>query len=214
MTTSVFVGIPSHDTLPALFAYDLARLVAARRPDVDVSLNLVAGTYVHCARQAIADRALLERSSHVLWIDSDMRFPPGSLGRLLDHDVPIVGINYSTRSASDPKFVAVKDGERVVTSPDSTGLEDVDALGFGLVLMRTEVLSSILRTSGRPFFGYEWIPERRNWLGEDFYFCRKAKDAGIPLAIDHDLSKDCSHIGSMEYTTEFAHERLNPLVPA
>ena len=212
--TSVFVGIPSHDHLPALFAYDLARMAAVQTPGVDVSLNLVAGTYVHCARQAIAERAMLERASHVLWIDSDMRFPPYALARLLAHDVPMVGINYSTRSATDPKFVAVRDGERVPTTPDSSGTAAVDAMGFGLVLMRTDVLRSMLRTSGFPFFGYEWIPERHTWLGEDFYFCRKAREAGIPMAIDHDLSKDCAHIGSMEYRTEHAHEHLNPLVAA
>jgi hypothetical protein len=36
-------------------------------------------------------------------------------------------------------------------------------------------------------------------LGEDIYFCIKAKDAGIDTYVDHDLSMEIGHIGNYTY---------------
>jgi hypothetical protein len=36
-------------------------------------------------------------------------------------------------------------------------------------------------------------------LGEDIYFCIKAKDAGFDTWVDHDLSKGIKHIGQYVY---------------
>jgi len=33
-------------------------------------------------------------------------------------------------------------------------------------------------------------------------FCLKAKKAGLEIWVDHDLSKECAHIGRLEYKLE------------
>jgi hypothetical protein len=35
---------------------------------------------------------------------------------------------------------------------------------------------------------------------EDVFFCRKAREAGFDIVIDHDLSKQCAHLGDWEFT--------------
>lgn len=211
---SVVVAIPTHDSVPAGFMYDFARLcaytgLAVEQGLLDLNISMVQGTYVHTARQQLAEMALEQGATHVLWLDSDMRFPKDSLLRLLKHGKPIVGVNYSTRGVP-AHFVGIKrvavdsedEGARLVTGPDSTGLEEVEALGFGMVLMRTSVLASM---GEPPWFFFQWLPnEKHRQVGEDVYFCRKARAAGWKVFADHDLSKEIAHVGSFEYRVDHA----------
>jgi hypothetical protein len=52
------------------------------------------------ARNHLADVAVnvIDGASHILFLDSDMTFPPDTLQRLLDHKVPIVGADYVKRN--------------------------------------------------------------------------------------------------------------------
>lgn len=213
----VSVCVPTHNKAHSLFAYDLANMMGflgsgpvAQGILDSVSLNFVTGTYVHTARQELAEAALAQESDFVLFLDSDMRFPKDTLIQLLQHNEPIVGINYSTRGMP-PHFVAVKevgwddedDAVRCKTDQESTGLEEVEAIGFGAVLIRTDVLLSLPnpRENG-PWFWYEWREELGNQVGEDVYFCQLAREAGFPIYVDHDLSRRCAHIGDFEFQTD------------
>lgn len=197
--TSVMIAVPSHDTVPVRFAGDLAQLYAHSNAALmgAVDLNLLIGTYVHDAREQLAREAIQAGMSHVLWIDSDMRFPRTALMRLLGRNVPMVGINYTTR-VTPPVFVAKRNGSRVRTTAESTGIEEVEGLGFGMVLMRSDVLVRT-RELGPPLFRHDWVPERMQFVGEDYSFCARARAAGFPIYIDHELSQECAHIGSWEY---------------
>lgn len=212
----VMIAVPTHDQVPAMFAYDLGRMmgflgascVGPERPIEAMSLTFCPGTYIHSARQELAEHALQEGADYVLWIDSDMRFPKDALIRLLQRREDIVGINYSNRGVP-PDFVAIKEvspPQPCVTGPDSEGLEEVEAVGFGMVLMRTNVLRMLdpPERLGHPWFWHDWLPDLDQQVGEDVFFCRLAREAGFSVYIDHDLSRDCAHIGQLEYTVEHA----------
>lgn len=220
----IAVCVPSHDTLPATFAYDLAQMMAftavnyvgPNEPIEALGLTFTMGTYIHRARQQLADIALDQGTDYILWIDSDMRFPKDALLRLLKHREDVVGINYSKRGIP-PSFVAIKSihpPEQCVTLPDSTGLEEVEAIGFGLVLMKTKVLRALHDPESEegPWFWFDWEHERNAYVGEDVYFCRLLRDAGFDLMVDHDLSKDCRHIGQLEYRVEHAADQVEVAV--
>lgn len=208
--SKIFVAIPSHDHCPITFAYDLAALsaytVAALPEQVPYGVNLVSGTYVHAARQQLAEEALRQGASHILWLDSDMRFPKEALVRLLQHDKDVVGINYAKRGIP-PGFVGIKQigddedvGSKLETNADSEGLESVGALGFGCLLMKTDVLKAM--PDGEPWFWFDFLPKRRQMVGEDVYFFRLVHDAGFEVFCDHDLSKECGHTGEMTYRVQ------------
>lgn len=210
----VMVAVPTHDMVPALFSYDLAGMMAFTcsnfvGPDrliESVGLVFLTNTYIHRARQELAEEAIKRGVDCVLWLDSDMRFPKETLIYLLKHNEDIVGVNYSKRGIP-PEFVAAKSHsppERLVTGPDSTGLEEVESVGFGVVLMRASVLRTLdpPERSGHPWFWHEWVAEGDTHVGEDVFFCRMAREAGFTVYVDHDLSKACAHIGTLEFTTE------------
>lgn len=209
----VMICVPTHDQMPALAAYDLAQMMAFLGanyvgPDLpikEMALTFCTGTYVHSAREQLARMAIDANADFVLWLDADMRFPKDALIRLLKHNKDIVGINYSNRGVP-PGFVAIKTikpPQKLVTSPDSAGLEDVEALGFGCVLMRGRVLRRIAAEHDGPMFWFD-RNEDGGLVGEDVYFCNLARERGFDVCVDHDLSKECAHVGTLEYRVEHA----------
>jgi len=216
----IAVAIPTHEMCPSTFAFDFAKLMAFSTlilgDKVRFVIHYVSGTYIHKARQQLIEEAQRDGADYLLWLDSDMRFPKDALIQLLNREKDLIGINYSTRNVP-PRFVAIKQrtkfadggvlvpGEVCPTWEDSAGVEEVDAIGFGLVLMRMSIIDKMPRD--KPFFFYEWSPETGQLhVGEDVWFCAMAKDAGHQIFIDHDLSHQCAHTGSLEYKLEHAQD--------
>lgn len=209
----IAVCVPSHDNVPFLFAYDLAGLMAftgsVMPEDTQLGILGVTGTYVHKARQELADAALAQRADYILWIDSDMRFPREALVGLLQRKLPVVGINYVTRSVP-AEFVAIKKtgqaggrGQKLPTTEKSTGTEEVEALGFGMVLMETKALAKMPDPAVTPWFQNKYLGDGK-WMGEDVHFCELYRQSGGRIFVDHDLSQACAHIGQWEYRTAHA----------
>lgn len=212
---SVKIGIliPTHDSVPAMFMYSamsMALYTGAILPDnVTVGVTMQKGTYVHVARQELLLFAIEQGLDYVLWLDSDMVFPRDMLQRLIAHNKQVVGINYSKRGmpidyVAIKKLSTDKDSPsiRLETTKDSTGLEEVDALGFGAVLMRLdeELIAALPNPDEEQVFGFEYLSDgRRQWMGEDVLFCRHLNRAGIPIYVDHDLSLECAHVGEWQY---------------
>lgn len=212
----IAVAMVSHDNVPIQFTYSLANMMmhtAANLPDgVELGLNLISGTYVHCARQEMIQELIAGGVTHILWVDTDMTFPPDALLRLMRHQRLVVGINYSQRGLP-PDYVALKtvatdttSGSKLQTLPESTGLEEVEGIGFGLVLMRVEALAGLPSPQEGPWFGFEWMPTKRDWIGEDIYFCNLLRKSGVRIYVDHDLSKECEHVGSFRYKLDQVSE--------
>lgn len=202
-TFRVAIVWPSHEQLAADFAYDFASLcafVASSTPDTWLlGMHSKTGTYVHEARNALMADVLAQGYDAVLWLDSDMRFPRDVLFRLLKHDVPVVGINYSKRALGEG-FTAIKviDGPFCETTDESEGLEQVESLGFGCILIRPKLLKGMPNPDVTPWFQHKHLGGKK-WMGEDVFFCELLKEAGIPVYVDHDLSKECKHLGMFPF---------------
>ena len=208
MAAKIAIVVCSHDYAPVQWACDFATMAiysrAALDQDISLGISVVCGTYIHSARRRMLKMCIAAECTHVLWVDSDMRFPTDSLIRLLNHDKPMVGINYAKR-VFPTSFTAFKtlDGAGNVhleTLPDSTGLEEVDAIGFGLLLMRMDVFKVLPPLEEDPWFGFDWRPDQ-NEVGEDVHFCKLVRKHGVQILVDHDLSKECGHIGTLTYRT-------------
>jgi hypothetical protein len=61
------------------------------------------------------------------------------------------------------------------------------------------IKASVFAKLEEPYFYFEQLPNNKI-LGEDIYFCIKAKDAGIDTWVDHDLSMEIKHIGQYTYS--------------
>lgn len=193
------IGGPTRDSVPASFAVDLAQLYAKTRergPWQTVTVGFVASTYIHVGREWFLEASIKQGATHVLWLDTDMSFPPETAVLLAMHHQPIVGCNYPVRQASGLSTAQREDGTRIPTTDRSTGLEAVGALGFGVVLMQVDVVADL----GRPWFRHG-LNDHGGDIGEDIMLCRALRAAGHTIYLDHDLSKQIGHIGSHTYRT-------------
>jgi hypothetical protein len=190
------IGGPTLASVPASFAVDLAQLLARTReegPWTLVTMGFIQSTYIHVGREAVLAGAIDRQATHVLWLDTDMEFPPDTALRLARRNRPIVACNCVMRD-SRMFFTAKRDGQPVETTAQSSGLELVDTVGPAVMLMRTDAVLGLRRP---------WFEHGRNDtgedIGEDVMFCRKLRAAGQDIYIDHDLSKEIGHVGQHTY---------------
>ncbi len=200
----VAVVSPVGDLCHTGYAMSLAMMLKetlAEAPENLEALQLASygSTILPFSRQVLAASSLEWGATHLLWIDSDMEFPRDMLLRCLRYTHPIVGINAMSRRMPWRNTAQHEDQKEVQTTLDSSGLEKVARMGFGVVWTAAEVF----RVIELPWFDFEWVPESTVFRGEDYCFSEKAKAAGFDLYVDHDLSKQVRHLGTFGYTPLF-----------
>lgn len=206
----VALGFLSHDRVHAGWAYDYGHLigyfVSTGGNVVELEKAYKVGT-TWCqtsilpeGRQRLVEDAKSKGASHLLWLDTDMRFPKESLHMLLRHGEKIVGCNYVSRRPPFRFTAADLDNKELITLPTDTGLVEVGHLGFGVLL--TDL--SIFDDEG-PWFAFDWY--RRDdgkWgaVGEDVFFCREMRARGHKVYVDQELSAAIGHVGEFTFTAE------------
>ena len=203
----VMVAVPCGDTVHADFAYDLARMVGYTtlvKPSAALLLYHVKGTYLPRARATLANEALAQGCTHILWLDADMRFPKDTLLRLLGHGEAIVAANYPTRQ---PPFIptAMDNDYNPVFSGE--GLSEVRACGMGVMLTRADVFRAI----GKPYFALGYNKKDDDYAGEDAFFCEQARKAAYRVLIDWRLSAEVSHCGTYAFDLRHATATMTAL---
>lgn len=159
----------------------------------------VRGTLPHVRRLCVAEALKRPDVTHHLWIDSDMVFPPDALNRLIHHALPVVGVNYVTKTIPPTPVAYCDDLEYtgpLWTEKESTGLREVAHTGMGLMLVDVRVYELL----DWPMFKFEPIPPQNfRDIGEDVYFCNRLAEKSMKVYVDHDLSQEIKHIGDLEY---------------
>lgn len=203
----IAVSIPCGDDVKTGFAYDLSNMMCATvlsREDVDLRLHTLKGTILPKSREGLVFMALEHDYTHIFFLDSDMRFPRNALLQLLHRNTYIIGANYPTRRYPCKPVTFADDSDaskRVYTEEGDSHMQEVASIGFGCTLIDLDVFKGL----PRPWFATPWDEETRNWIGEDVYFCRKAREVlGLPVLIDHDLSHKVAHVGEWEYRLDHA----------
>jgi hypothetical protein len=210
----VVIAIPAGDMVATYFMYDLARMMtwtALNLPRIKLNIIIATGSLIPRQREQLVDITLDKtQATHMLFLDSDMRFPKDLIPRLLRHEAPAVCASYTERSEPfrPVAFPNSKNyGERVWTYPDSTGTERIEACGFGVMMLSTEMLRKLEKP--RFLVGYTKNENGTGQhVGEDIYFFYKMQEQGIALLMDHDVTKDVRHIGRFEFGPAHALEYL------
>jgi len=177
----IYVAMPCRDLCHSDTAACLFAMARATPRNVPLGFASFHGSSISQLRNLHVEHALSEGAGAILWIDSDMVFPPDTATRLLGHHKPIVGATYRRRG---PPYQALGDID------EGTGLVPARLLPGGMMLVRRAVYERL----PRPWYREEFEPE---WRTEDTVFCRAALAAGIKLWCDLDLTREVSHIGSI-----------------
>lgn len=224
----VVVGVPHVGDLPGYFVDSLCEVLAS--PPHHFVLQRVERRPTDVARNEIARSFLaIPGATHLFFMDSDMAFPREAVTRLLSRGLPIVSGLYVARTelpvphvyhydhlgddgghwyrtdvqalarwmARHPESHAMSKAAVYADTPDS--LVECDAVGAGCLLIAREVLERM----EPPWFKFDTAS---GYGGEDFWFCRKAKELGYPIVAD--LSVHCghmfsSHVGAIDFSDAF-----------
>lgn len=202
---SVLIGIPSGSDWKADFGMSLAGLVAsAPRPlhnggQIEkLQLWNTKGSILSRSRHAIAKAAIEAECSHVLMLDSDMVFPNFTLHQLLKGEKDVIAANCVTKTLPANPTARSKGATPAgdhIDSRQQKGIAKAWRVGTGVMLIKTSVFAKI----PQPWFPITWNEENEDYTGEDWNFCSVCQNAGIPVYIDHDLSRHIGHIGSLTY---------------
>lgn len=156
------------------------------------------------ARESIVWQALQKGASHLLFCDTDQTYPPDTINKLASHEVDVCGVLVHRRwppfdpimfRGKFPRYEHVSDEEMF-----SGNLVEVDATGTGCLLINMKIFDSIKD----PFFKLDEHKEESGitrTVGEDFYFFRKIKDAGIKAFVD--TSVKVGHLSTIEINEVF-----------
>ncbi len=197
----IFIAIPSLDTVPALFCQSLALLQRAGNTVVGFEV----GSLVYEARNKLARAAIRAEADYVLWLDSDMVFPPDLLQRMLkvcqEENIDfLTGLCFRRKPPYTPcLFDRLEKTDKgasytaLMSVPD--GRFQVGGCGFAGVLLSTDVLLSVAsQFDGRmfdPMIGF----------GEDVAFCWRARQCGYEIWCDSDI--ELGHIGGCVVTRKY-----------
>lgn len=196
----VCVLIPCDDQVATPFCMALQRMtqrtLIEQPPGLtELAVQMFGSSILPYSRQQLALYALEQGATHTLWIDSDMSFPEDMLLRFLARDEPIIGINAMSRRPPFRCTAQVTPDEPLKTVMESSGLEKVHRMGFGVMWVAT----SVFREMDVPYFDFDYVAEKHCWRGEDYSFFEKARALGHEFYVDHDLSKLVQHHGSFGY---------------
>ena len=156
-----------------------------RGTELKFSLASVVGVSLPgLARERGIDLALAAGADYVLFYDDDMMFNASAFLGLLAHKKPVVAaLAFTAREPIAPviyKFTEHQDrGSSISLRSDPildylpNQLQQVDAVGFGMVLIQ----ASVFRQMPKPWFNAPGV-------GEDIQFCVMCKRYNIPVFVD------------------------------
>ena len=146
------------------------------------------------ARNSIVAQALHEGATHLLMLDTDQVYPHDTLTKLIAHKVDVCGVSVHKRWAPfNPVMLRGDLGRYEIIDEKemySGELVEVDATGTGCLLFNMEVFDRI----SPPWFKFD-VCDRKP-VGEDIYFCSKARRSGVRIFVD--TSIQVGHLTTIE----------------
>jgi len=177
------ICIPARDTVHTAFAKQLCYLTnRLTEKKTQFDLHIVCGSVIAESRNQLANEALDNNATHLLWLDSDMHFPPNIVEKFLSYNKLIVAGNYSTRYSPQRSVAFVDPNNINKRLNQKSGLAKVWAVGMGCMLVDAQVYQQI----PKPWHSHEYNKQTDNFGGEDIYFCNQAWNHGIDIYVDCD----------------------------
>lgn len=194
----IMIAIPCMDQVATQFSTSLAML----RKAGDCVIASKQGSLIYAARDDLAKMAIKMDADYILWLDSDMVFEPDLLERLLeDREKGDIVSGLYFRRAAPFSPVLFNQLELVNNKPVFTEFSEipedvfeVGGIGFGCVLMPTDVLLGVALKHGEmfsPFCG----------MGEDIAFSWRARQCGFKIVCDPKIK--LGHVGHIIITEDF-----------
>jgi hypothetical protein len=191
MTRPVMIAKPCTDMMPTVSAICHSRL---RLPPGSETHWRAGGGTIASKREVLVQEFLSQpRFGSLLWLDSDMTYPPDLVERLQQHRLPVVsGMCFQRGAPYHPTALAT---EHLLFTEFDGLVHECWATGTGCLLIQREVIEALKR----PYFEDGHFGAAG--MGEDYFHCRRIADAGFKIHLDTGLR--IGHVGQVEVDIEF-----------
>lgn len=210
--------IPTHRQVEAKFTQCLASMIVrtlkakieldGEMVQPDIQTFMVSCSLLTESRNRLVAEAINWEADYMLWLDADHVFPDDALLRLLSRNRLVVGCNYARRftptAPTASKFGADDEMELLWTTKEKAEADEVEEVahfGLGLCLIDMRVFHAVEQKAMEeglphfwPLFRIDPTEDGIRFIGEDVYFFRKIREAGVPVHIDHALSWEVGHL--------------------
>lgn len=190
----IAIGLPTRGEVHIKTVYSLLRAVNELSPN-EICLIFKQGTYIHEMRNQTVELAIHQKCDYLMFIDSDITFPPDGITKLIGRNKDIIGGMYNHKELPQKSTIRMVDekGEYLeqFVIPEEE-IFKVYGLPTGFMLIKLDAIKDIKD----PFdFGKR---VDGTLIGEDINFCIRAKEEqGIDSWCDPTIT--IKHIGDFEF---------------
>jgi hypothetical protein len=225
---SVFIALPAYDFKVSLkLAISLSQFAQqAQQHGVDIQIGSICGcSVVSRARNLLAQDMLDSNCTDLMFIDADINFEAADVFRLMAWtSYPKKGIVAGvprTRSTTKTYIATLDQDEEGRLSMDEMGLVRAKRVATAFMMVRRDVFETL--DAAHPEWRYydertersipcmfDFMKTDEGYIGEDFLFCDRAREAGFEVWIDPTIK--LGHMGVQEYEGDFGNEVLYPMI--
>jgi hypothetical protein len=222
----LMIAIPCYDgKLNIKTAFALAALVPkADKMGVQVHLAHLSGcSIITKARNKLVANFMESECTDLLFIDADVVVTPDDVVRLLALATgkDIVAGTYPRRSQDAKFFLDFYLNGNNALEFDENGLMRVDSAPTGFMMIGRHVIEHMIEKHPEwkykgdgdgmdEYAVFDFAIIDGNYIGEDYLFCRRAREDGFQVFLDPMIS--LPHIGTQEFTRNFNEDVLQPVL--
>ena len=179
----ILVGMPTMGNM------DIDAVKCLCQLEHDGVIDIVSESLVYDARDKIAMDALASEVDYIMWLDSDIIYPPNIIRKLMSRNKDMITGIYHKRTVPFTPCIYKLEEDKLKPYLDypEDKLFQIEAAGFGCMLMKAKVIKAVHDKFGGCFFPVNGVG------GEDLSFIRRAKDVGIDVWCDSSVK--CGHVG-------------------
>jgi len=150
---------------------------------------------IHDGRHQACVQAMQKGCTHILMLDDDMQFTPDLLDIFFNRRVAIIAANCLRKRDQQAEPTAIKLDNTIHFPENRTDMEEVLQVGTGIILISLNAI----RHLPYPYFSSPWIDSINSHMGEDYYFCKKAREHGLKVHVDNLVSNASAHMGEFAF---------------
>jgi GT2 family glycosyltransferase len=206
----IAVCVPVKESVSTEFLGSFLNLVFSNMKKYEIIVSFSELFPIDTARNDLVERALKYNPDYIFFIDSDMILPDNILDDLVCMEKDIASALYFMKVPPYKPIAKIMKGKMfcIINSIPLNQVMEVDAVGLGCCLIKKEVFEKMKEKNEKMFrIEEQKINDKVQLLGEDTFFCLRAKESGFKIFLNTGLI--CKHIGKSLVDENFYKLYLN-----